>query len=88
MFNKLAIKTPGLLFFKFHKTAQEIWRLETILYKVDVCFFVVKCMKNNAFFFIFLILAKQGAVQDQPYQLPVEIDPLIGLSLLSLFAIH
>ncbi|XP_057613303.1 lipopolysaccharide-responsive and beige-like anchor protein isoform X3 [Chionomys nivalis] len=32
--------------------------------------------------------AHQGAVQDQPYQLPVEIDPLIGLSLLSLFAIH
>lgn len=51
MFNTLAIKTPGLLFFKFHKTAQEIWRLETILYKVDVCFFVVKCMKNNVFFF-------------------------------------
>ncbi|KAM5308610.1 lipopolysaccharide-responsive and beige-like anchor protein isoform 5-T5 [Glossophaga mutica] len=32
--------------------------------------------------------AHQGAVQDQPYQLPVEIDPLIGLSLPSLFAIH
>lgn len=34
------------------------------------------------------IPAHQGAVQDQPYQLPVEIDPLIGLSLPSLFAIH
>ena len=88
MFNKRAVKTPGLLFFKFYKTAREIWRLETILYKVDVCLFLVKCMKNNAFFFLLWILAHQGAVQDQPYQLPVEIDPLIGLSLLSLFAIH
>lgn len=88
MFNKLAIKAPGLLFFKFHKTAWEIWRLETILHKVDFCIFVVKYMKNNAFFFLLWIPAHQGAVQDQPYQLPVEIDPLIGLSLLSLFAIH
>ena len=42
----------------------------------------------DIFFYLLWIPAHQGAVQDQPYQLPVEIDPLIGLSLPSLFAIH